>query len=100
MYPSHVLSTMMGLEIRPCSLQVYFKGVISWKVFSRNLMSQEIIIIFGLLHESIAYISSLGSLNSLICLFVALFIIILFVFSCLFFPLFLPLCELLRYKYF
>ena len=55
-YASHVLSTMMGLEIRPCSLQIYFKGVISWKVFSIHLMSQEIIIILWLLHESIAYI--------------------------------------------
>ena len=90
-YPSHVLSTMMGLEIRSCCLQVYFKGVISWRVFSRNLMCQEIIIILWLLHESIAFISSLGSLNSLICLIVVLFIIILFVFSCPFFPLFLLL---------
>ena len=80
---------MHGLEMRPYSLQIYFKRVISWKVFSRHHMSQEIIIILWLLHESIAYISSLGSLNSLICLFVVLYIIILFVFSCPFFP-FIP----------
>ena len=29
----------MGLETRPFSLQIRFKGVISWKVFSRHLMS-------------------------------------------------------------
>ena len=55
---------------------------------------QEIIMILWLLHESIANISSLGSLNSLICLFVALFSITVFVFSCPFFPLFLLLREL------
>ena len=45
--------------------------------------------IFYTFHESIAYISSLGLLNSLICLFVVVvLLIILFVFSCHFFSFF------------